>query len=58
MEKILGRPQYRRDRILLREWTIWYFLANRMSIGTTIGWWNASNIRQSTSIDTSKPVRM
>jgi hypothetical protein len=47
---ILGQPQFHRDRILLREWNIWYFLANRMSIGATVGWWDASNLRQATSL--------
>ena len=47
---ILGRPQFSRDRIRLREWNIWYFLANRMSIGATVGWWDASNLRQATSL--------
>ena len=46
----LGRPQFSRDRILLREWDIWYFLAPRMSVGTTVGWWDASNLRQATTL--------
>jgi cell division protein FtsB len=49
---ILGRPQFSRDRILLREWNIWYFLTNRMSIGATVGWWDASNLRQATTVGT------
>lgn len=47
---ILGQPQFSRDRIMLREWNIWYFLANRMSIGATVGWWDVSNIRQATTL--------
>ena len=43
---ILGRPQFTRDRILLREWDIWYFLASRMSIGAAWSWYDASNVRQ------------
>src|SRR5438874_5286906 len=38
--------QFNRDRILLREWNIWYFLMNRMSVGATVAWYDASNIRQ------------
>ncbi len=49
---ILGRPQFNRDTILLREWDIWYFLANRMSIGVAVGWWDASNLRQATTVGT------
>ena len=49
---ILGRPQFSRDRILLREWNIWYFLTNRMSIGATVGWYDASNLRQATTVGT------
>src|SRR5918996_578170 len=37
--------QFKRNRILLREWDIWYFLMNRMSIGVTVLWYNASNVR-------------
>ena len=47
---ILNQAQFERDRILLREWDIWYFLANRMSVGATVGWWDASNLRQATAL--------
>ncbi|HWH78388.1 MAG TPA: hypothetical protein VNT76_13495 [Candidatus Binatus sp.] len=47
---ILNQPQFKRDRILLREWDIWYFLADRMSVGATVGWWDASNLRQATAL--------
>jgi len=36
--------QFRRNRILLREWDIWYFVANRMSVGVNILWYDASNL--------------
>ena len=41
--------QFNRDRILLREWNIWYFLMNRMSVGATVAWYDASNVRQATA---------
>jgi hypothetical protein len=37
--------QYHRDRILLREWDIWYFIAPRMSVGLSVLWYDASNLR-------------
>jgi hypothetical protein len=37
--------QFHRNRILLREWNIWYFLMNRMSIGATAMWYDVSNVR-------------
>jgi hypothetical protein len=42
---ITGDPQFKRNRILLREWNIWYFLMNRMSIGATWAWFDAANVR-------------
>jgi hypothetical protein len=36
--------QFHRDRILLREWDIYYFLAPRMSIGASLLWYDASNL--------------
>jgi hypothetical protein len=39
-------PQFTRNRILLREWNIWYFLANRMSVGATLAWYDAAHLRQ------------
>jgi hypothetical protein len=38
--------QFHRDRILLREWDLFYFIAPRMSIGTHVLWYDASNLRQ------------
>jgi len=51
------RPQFNATGILLREWDIWYFLANRMSIGVTVGWWDASNLRQATTVGTIQAIR-
>jgi hypothetical protein len=37
--------QFHRTRILLREWDLWYFIAPRMSVGTSVLWYDASNLR-------------
>ena len=37
--------QYHRERVLLREWDIWYFIAPRMSTGVNVLWYDASNLR-------------
>jgi hypothetical protein len=37
--------QFKRNRILLREWDLWYFLMNRMSVGVAVLWYDASNVR-------------
>ncbi len=37
--------QFHRNRILLREWDIWYFVAPRMSLGVAVLWYDASNLR-------------
>ncbi|HME61509.1 MAG TPA: hypothetical protein VKH62_09690 [Candidatus Binatia bacterium] len=37
--------QFHRSRILLREWDLWYFIAPRMSIGGSVLWYDASNLR-------------
>ena len=37
--------QFHRNRILLREWDIWYFIAPRMSVGANFLWYDASNLR-------------
>jgi len=39
-------PQFTGNRILLREWDMWYFLAPRMSIGATVAWFDAAHLRQ------------
>ena len=36
--------QFHRNTVLLREWDLWYFVAPRMSIGTNILWYNATNL--------------
>jgi hypothetical protein len=36
--------QFNRNRILLREWDIWYFLPSRISIGGSLLWYDASNL--------------
>jgi hypothetical protein len=37
--------QFKRNRILLREWDLWYVLMNRMSVGVAVLWYDASNVR-------------
>ena len=37
--------QFHRERVLLREWDIWYFIAPRMSVGANFRWYDASNLR-------------
>jgi hypothetical protein len=37
-------PQFHRDRVLLREWDLWYFVAPRMSIGASWLWYDVSNL--------------
>ena len=37
--------QYNRETLLLREWDIYYFIAPRMSVGASILWYDASNLR-------------
>jgi hypothetical protein len=37
--------QFHRNRILLREWDLWYFVAPRMSVGVSALWYDASNLR-------------
>jgi len=41
--------QFHRNRILLREWDLWYFIAPRMSVGTSVLWYDASNLRTGTN---------
>ncbi|HEX2228501.1 MAG TPA: hypothetical protein VHM64_15300, partial [Candidatus Binatia bacterium] len=36
--------QFHRNRVLLREWDIWYFVAPRMSVGLNFLWYDASNL--------------
>ena len=37
--------QFHRNRILLREGDIWYFIAPRMSMGVNVLWYDAANLR-------------
>ncbi len=37
--------QFHRNRILLREWDLYYFVAPRMSIGGTLLWYDAANLQ-------------
>src|SRR6266481_1302916 len=37
--------EFHRDRIMLREWDLWYFTAPRMSVGIGVLWYDASNLR-------------
>jgi hypothetical protein len=36
--------QFNRNTILLREWDLWYFVANRVSVGVHVLWYDAANI--------------
>jgi hypothetical protein len=37
--------QFHRNRILLREWDLYYFVAPRMSIGSSLLWYDAANLQ-------------
>jgi len=37
--------QYHRETLLLREWDAYYFIAPRMSVGLSVLWYDASNLR-------------
>jgi hypothetical protein len=37
--------QFHRETLLLREWDIYYFIAPRMSVGLSVLWYDASNLR-------------
>jgi hypothetical protein len=39
-----GEGNFNRDTILLREWDLWYFIMNRMSVGLTWNWYDATNL--------------
>jgi hypothetical protein len=36
--------QFHRERVLLREWDLWYFVAPSMSVGVNWIWYDASNL--------------
>ena len=40
----VNNGQFRRNRILLREWDLWVFIAPRMSVGVNWLWYDASNL--------------
>ena len=37
--------EFGRERVLLREWDLWYVLMSRMSVGAVWMWYDASNLR-------------
>jgi hypothetical protein len=37
--------EFSRNRVLLREWDLWYFIMPRMSVGISVLWYDASNLR-------------
>ncbi len=39
-----SRTEFVRNRILVREWDLWYFIAPRASIGVNVLWYDASNL--------------
>ena len=40
----INSGQFHRNRILLREWDLYYFVAPRMSIGASVLWYDAANL--------------
>ena len=38
-------PQFKRVRVLLREWDLWYVIAPRMNVGVNVLWYDSSNLR-------------
>jgi hypothetical protein len=39
-----SQSEFKRNRILLREWDLWYFIAPRASVGLNFMWYDASNL--------------
>ncbi len=39
-----SRSEFTRNRILLREWDLWYFIAPRASVGVNVLWYDAKNL--------------
>jgi hypothetical protein len=37
--------QFNRNRVLLREWDLWYVLMSRMSVGAAWMWYDSANLR-------------
>ena len=42
--QVQGAPGFNRNTVILREWDLWYFVANRMSIGIHWLWYHADNL--------------
>ncbi|HEY7165351.1 MAG TPA: hypothetical protein VIB79_12365 [Candidatus Binatia bacterium] len=42
---LINNGEFHRERVLVREWDLWYFVAPRMSIGASLLWYDASNLR-------------
>ena len=40
----INSGQFHRERVLLREWDLWYFVAPAMSVGVNFLWYDASNL--------------
>jgi hypothetical protein len=40
----VNTQEFQRSTVLLREWDLYYFLANQISIGITWAWYDASNL--------------
>ena len=40
----INSGQFHRERVLLREWDLWYFIAPSMSVGVNWIWYDASNL--------------
>ena len=45
----LNGGQFHRNRIILREWDLYYFVAPRMSIGSSLLWYDAANLQTGTN---------
>ncbi|HVO92116.1 MAG TPA: hypothetical protein VMT22_04715 [Terriglobales bacterium] len=41
----INSGDFHRERVILREWDLWYFIAPRMSVGGSLLWYDASNLR-------------
>jgi hypothetical protein len=40
----INAGEFHRNRVILREWDLWYFIAPRMSIGGSVLWYDAANL--------------
>jgi hypothetical protein len=41
---VVGAPGFNRNTVIVREWDLWYFVANRMSVGVSWLWYKATNL--------------